>query len=130
LDATWKGNRVVGLLLLDPRDAYNCGRNLRLLAQRYPDCLLADNIQLEIAKTESDLVKRIALLEDCVNRSRPGDALPEALFRLGEAYQQTERPADARAALERILAEYPDSIWKHQAERKIPKLPVATDAGT
>ncbi len=128
-DASWKNTHVFGMLRLSPRDAYNYSKNLRLLLQRYPDCLLADNIQLEIAKREDDLVKRTALLEDCVNRRHPGDALPEALFRLGEAYQQAERPGDARQAFQRILTEFPDSIWKHQAELKIPKLPITSESG-
>jgi tetratricopeptide (TPR) repeat protein len=120
------GDPPFGFLQLDPRNEHYA-RNLRTLIARYPDCLLADNIELEIALSERNLDSRERLLDACAARKPAGDALPEALFRLGETLQQADRPADARTAFRRILTDFPGSVWKQEAETRIRLLPVAPE---
>lgn len=115
-----------GLLQLDPRHAQYV-TNLEALLQRYPDCQLADNIELEIAKAAPDLQTRFASFQACVDHHPTGDALPEALFRLGVAWQELERPREARGAFQRVLSEFGDSIWAAPAAARLRLLPVTLE---
>ena len=123
----------LGWMLFDPQSEHY-RKNLLKLLERYPDCQLSDNIEVELAWTLSGARERIAALERCVERyaRRSGvasvtrDAVPEALHRLGEAYLTVNRPAEARRALERLVSEYADSIWRERAEQRLATLgPVA-----
>jgi len=125
-DPIYRFDPLCGYLQLDPRDD-QYARNIETLIRRYPDCLLADNLELEIALSERTPDARIRLLEACVARKPTGDALPEALFRLGETLQQADRPTEALAAFRRILTDLPDSMWKLEAETRIRLLPVTPE---
>ncbi|MFQ5412979.1 MAG: tol-pal system YbgF family protein [Phycisphaerae bacterium] len=103
-----------GMLDLIPRhEGY--ARNLQILKDAYPRCQLADNLDLEIAKAATTLPERIQRLERCVAASPPGDAMPEALFRLGVAYLSANRVDRADAQFDRLLAAHADTVWARQA---------------
>ena len=85
--------------------------NLRRLIARYPAAQITDNVELEIALATPELEERLALLEACIEHYPKGDALPEAVFKLGDALNETQKPAEARKQYERILRDFPDSIW-------------------
>jgi hypothetical protein len=116
------GDPPLGFLQLDPRQA-GYAESLRALKMRYPDAQLLDNFELEIAKSEPDVQRRIEKLEACVDSPHARDALPEALFRLGEACQEAGRPAEARAAFQRIVTELEESIWARRAGERLRRLP-------
>jgi tetratricopeptide (TPR) repeat protein len=122
---------VIEMLRFYPR-AVHYRDNLRRLADRYPAAQIADNVELEIALATPQLDERIALLQACLEHHPAGDARPEALFKLGGALCEAAQPAEARQHYERILQDYPDSIWRQQAEerlRVLPPVPAATDTG-
>jgi len=111
-----------GFLDLDPRKAAYA-ENLRGLRMRYPHAQLVDNLDLEIAKSEPGVERRIEQLEACVNSPLARDALPEALFRLGEACQEAGRMAEARVAFQRIVTEFDEAVWARKAGERIRRLP-------
>jgi hypothetical protein len=117
---------VGGLLDMDPREL-GYGDKLTSLRQAYPRCQLEDNVVLEIAKAtdEADaararassvLALRIARLQELIAAFPEGDAVPEALFRLGVAHKQNQQPARSQECLEQLIRDYPDSIWSRQAQ--------------
>ncbi|MHC4091257.1 MAG: tetratricopeptide repeat protein, partial [Planctomycetota bacterium] len=59
-------------------------------------------------------------------RHRRGDALSEALFRLGEAYREKQDSAEARRYYEQVLHDHPESIWRRPAEERLRVLPQAS----
>lgn len=111
---------LVELARLDPRRARYATELLRL-ADRYRDSLLADNLAVRYAVAQPDLAQRAATLRMVVPRlPEEGDALPEALLRLGGLEMQL-RPDDP-AARERGLAllrdastRFTGSCWAEEA---------------
>lgn len=115
-----------GLLDLDRRQP-DYPTRLGRLREAYPGSLIDDNIDLELAKAhDSSLGGRIELLQEVVQRYAPHaeaarpepgryDAVPEALFRLALAYRDDRRPREARVVFERLLREYPGSLWARQS---------------
>lgn len=109
-----------GLLDLDPRHDWYV-RNLNALLVQYPNCQIADNIQLELAKAAADIPRRIELLENCLDKYGRGDAVPEALFRLGVAYKAAGESSSSDSAFTRLFLEHPESVWSKQAARYSPQ---------
>ena len=120
-----------GLLDLDPRTASYLD-DLRGLRKRYsdPPARLLDNIELEIVKAiKSDgqaldaysaiAAERIQLLNRLLSDQTGGDAVPEALFRLGVAYRDNGQAAASQHTFGRLLAEHPGSIWAVQARAAV-----------
>jgi|GEM_PF-420406 len=130
-DPQQKDLALCTLLRLDPRHAMYRENLRRLLADipsRYPLTLLADNLQVLIAKTESSVSLRIEQLKCCVDalaNAQESDALPHARFELGAAYQSDNRPAEARSAFEKVLHYHPDSPWAYEATRRLAAMGVA-----
>lgn len=116
---------VVELLRFDPRSEHYRD-NLRGLIERYPAAQIIDNAELEIALATPDSAERIGLLERCVQDHPNGDAVVEALHRLGEAYGARQDSTRARGYYERVMREHPDSIWRHTAEESLRVLPHTT----
>ncbi len=59
---------------------------------------------------------------------RSADALPEAQYRLAEAYLGDSRTPEARTAFEEVAADYPDSPWAEEAKTRVASL-AATGVG-
>lgn len=104
----------VGLLDLDPRNE-QYPENLRALEAQYPTSVLADNIQLELAKSAPTPIARTEALEAIVNSSSVGDARSEAMLRLALAYAENRRPDESSAVLDRLMREHPRSVWAEYA---------------
>jgi hypothetical protein len=123
----------LGWALFDP-ESEHYRQNLMNLLARYPRCQLTDNIEVELARTLSDLGARIAALERCVDQYTRGsalgqsfrDAVPEALYRLGEAYLSAGRTAGALRVFERLVEQHPESIWVERTNRRTAALGPAT----
>lgn len=119
---------LVRLLRCDPRHRL-FAQNLQQLIDRYPGSRLRDNLILEREKTlnaRSDSLK-IDALERFIKAFAdvPGvDALPEAWYRLGEAYLADSRPADALRTFERVVKDYPDTAWAQWAGKQVAALAV------
>ncbi len=105
-----------GLLDLVPRHAHYVA-NLETLRHRYPNCRIADNIELRIATAESSGERKIERLEACLRQFGDKDAAPEVLYRLGVAYRENSRADAGRESFSRLRRDHPDSIWARQASR-------------
>ena len=105
-----------GLLTLNPRSKWYIA-NLQQLPDAYPNCQLEDNILLEIAKATTSMSLKIERLEDCMERFPRRDAVPEALFRIGQAYREAGQSGDSRSAFGKLIIQYPDSVWSERARR-------------
>ncbi|NLX12729.1 MAG: hypothetical protein GXY44_03630 [Phycisphaerales bacterium] len=89
---------------------------------------LDDNIELRIALAEPSRSLRIAAIEKCVEklaRRENSDALPRALYELGNAYQFDNRLDDARLVYRKLLEQFPKTPWAQEAERRIAVLGMA-----
>lgn len=104
--------------------------NLHRLLDRFPGCELTDNIELKIAQSATQSEHRIEKLESCVSRLIGGDALPEAIYALGTAYQQVRELDRAREAFGRVVAEFGDSIWRSQAESWLRRIDRGSTEGS
>jgi len=79
---------------------------------------------------EEILNERSASLKiDALNRfirmyeGRPdADAVPEAGYRLGEAYLRDSRPPEALAAFEAVVRNHPQSVWAEEAQKQVTLL--------
>ncbi len=120
-DPLWDADPLVAMMHFDPRDS-RYAENLRGILARYPGCQIADNIRLRIALTHADPDKRDAALRQCVERSQTGDARSEAIYRLGLARQDIRDLSSARRLFDDVVAEYPESLWREQAESKLRQL--------
>ena len=109
-----------GLTDLDPRHGRYI-ENLQMLKERYPNCQIEDNIDLEIAKATSSPTLKTERLEACLKRFPHRDAAPETLFRLGAVYRASGQPGESEAAFGRLFREYAGSIWTKQAARYAPR---------
>lgn len=123
--------KIYGLLQLDPRDENYQDNLLRIIAEDgYKYCLLADNVCLQASILETNPQERIRRLEYCLEQYRNGDARPETLYRLAEAYQEAERPTKARELLEAMLQSYPDDpFWSEAARNRLQAIEPAAVEG-
>jgi len=116
------GDRPLAALLgADPRDL-EYPQKLNTILGRFPKCQLEDNLRLQLARTIESADDRIAALKQCLEQSPDGDALPEAYFRLGEAYADARDVASAREAFKTLIEKLPDSIWRSPADAQLRKL--------
>lgn len=122
---------LVKFLRCDPRHRLYT-QNLRELFARYPFSKLRDNLVLEQVLNERSASLKIDALNRFI-RTYEGhpqiDALPEAQYRLGEAYLRDSRSPEARSAFEAVLKQYPDSVWAEEAQKQVTLL-TALGVGT
>lgn len=109
-----------GLLDLVPRDEHYAA-NLRRLKEAYPKCQIKDNIDLELAKAAGLPGEKIERLESLLQEHPRGDAVPEALYRLGVAYYASDRADEGYRRFARLSRVYPRTIWAEQALRYSPR---------
>jgi hypothetical protein len=117
-----------GLLDLDAReDSY--AEQLQKLLAAFPNCKLSDNIELELAKSMSDPADRVAALSSVLERYAGGDAAPETMIRLAIALREENKSHQAGLVLDRLVHEYPQSIWARQcAELRLQTTPLRVSA--
>ena len=128
-DPLYGDEPLIRLLHFDPRSEHYRD-NLQRLIRRYPRAQITDNARLEAALAAAELPERIGLLEGCVRDHPAGDAVPEALFRLGEAHRELQNSARARDYYQRVIQEHPNSVWRRLAEdhlRVLSPTPTPTD---
>jgi outer membrane protein assembly factor BamD (BamD/ComL family) len=121
---------------LDPhRPQYQA--ELARLAERYPDALLRDNLVLRWVVTTVSRNDQADHLVRFVDEYPDGDALPEAMFRLGEievqaagAENEARRTAGI-ARLREVVRRFGDSTWAADAAERlrfIEPAPIKTSA--
>ena len=110
-----------GLMDIVPRQKQYIS-NLQMLRAAYPNCQIGDNLELEIAKATASLSLKIERLENCLRRFPERDAVPEALFRLGVAYKESDLSARSEESFARLFADHPNSIWTREAGRYVSHL--------
>lgn len=119
------------LARLDPRRA-GYGDQLLRAARQYPQSLLHDNLFVLWAEAGPTPADRMARLRWCIEKFPEGDALPEALFHLGDMLIQA--PAEESAAarqrgvklLRQLAADHPHTIWGRRAAQRLAMLEPAT----
>ena len=100
-----------------------------------PESLLLDNLEVLIAKSEGRRYVKIPQLKACIDSLRPdSDALPEAWFELGKAYQEDKDPNRAHNAFQEVVAienrrGRPDSPWADEARQRLAAMGVAGGVG-
>jgi len=102
---------------LDERNDRYADR-LRELLTKYPRCQMEDNIEAALAMTAKTRPEQIEQLEACLDRFPDRDSAPEALFRLGVAYEAVNRVPDAGEAFAQLAERFPRSIWTFVATRR------------
>lgn len=102
-----------GLLDLDPRHERYV-EHLDSIKAKYPNCRIEDNIELEVANAATSVSARIDRLEALLRQFPRGDAAPEALLRLGMAYQAAEDAVRSDDAFAKLMRDWPVSIWTRQ----------------
>ncbi|GJM25263.1 MAG: hypothetical protein DHS20C16_16780 [Phycisphaerae bacterium] len=105
---------VGGLLKADP-DHVLYKHNLAAILDAYPSALVEDNVKVLLAMQEDSLEVRARLLEDVIEEHPEGDAVSQALYRLAMAWVELGDPQKGRIHCERIVSEFPDSIWANSA---------------
>ncbi len=120
-DAIYGALPIAELLQLDPRSKWY-REQLRVMLDKYGRSLLVDNLRLRLALAAESLSGRIGSLQDLIREYPRGDALPEALYRLGELLEADARPEEARLAYGRVVDEYAGSVWARRAARRTAQL--------
>lgn len=122
------------LARLDPhRPEYR--DQLRRLAHRFQDARLYPNLVVRWATSHPEPSERTRLLRACVAAFPDDDALPEALFQLGDLEAvggaTPEARAAGRATLRRLVEDYPDTCWAELAAKRLrmlaPPVPPTTN---
>lgn len=91
----------------------------------FPDSQLADNAQYWLAESYyvtnkfEDALDQFRVVIDDYPRSRK---VPDALLKMGYCNYELQRWTDARAALDRVQAEYPDTTAARLAEQRLKRL--------
>jgi TolA-binding protein len=97
--------------------------NLQDILERYPQAQIEDNAELEIALATPAMDKRIDMLQRCAEQHAEGDAMPEMLFRLAEAYHEVDDLTGAMRTYTQLCKDYPQSIWCKPAQERMRVLP-------
>lgn len=116
---------------VDPMYVRNLRQLLRDTTTKYPLTGLRDNIEVQLAAAEPSQSLKIKALEGCVQklaRDRDSDALPQAQYELGMAYQADNRMTEARAVFENILSTQVASPWAMEARRQLAEMGASTVA--
>ncbi len=50
------------------------------------------------------------------------DAQSESSYQLGLAYQEARKMPEAREVFQRVVTDYPESIWREQSEARLRQL--------
>jgi TolA-binding protein len=103
-----------GLLKSDPNHMLY-EHNLLALLDAYPRALVKDNVMLLLAMQKVDLDERVRLLNEVIEKHPDGDAVPQAFYRLAMTWAELGDVQKGRTLCERIIAEFPDSIWADSA---------------
>lgn len=115
------------LAALDPRRG-RYQEQLQRLAERFRDSTLYDNLVVRWASALPDIHERARELEACIQTFTSGDALPEAMYRLGSlevqalAAEDESRRARGVARFREIVTQFPATCWAQSAAEHLAVL--------
>ncbi len=95
----------------------------------YPDSQLADNAQYWLAESyyvTDEFAEALQQFNVVINRHPRSRKVPDALLKMGYCNYELERWDDARTALTRVQAEFPDTTAARLAEQRLKRM---TDEG-
>ena len=110
---------LIAYLNCDPRHP-NYFQNLQEIIERFPQCKLLDNIQVQLTLQLNEPTARIRRLEQLLGQYPGGDAQPEILYQLGKTCIDAGQLAEARKYFDRILDEYPNSSYAAASRHRWP----------
>lgn len=91
----------------------------------YPDSQLADNAQYWLAESyyvTQQYDQALGEFEKVINSHPRSRKVPDALLKVGYCNYELERWNDARSALARVQADYPDTTAARLAEQRIKRM--------
>ncbi|MCH8963355.1 MAG: tetratricopeptide repeat protein [Planctomycetes bacterium] len=105
---------LIAYLNCDARHAKHA-QNLAFILQRFPDCAIADNIELQRALARSHAEDRVHELKDLRRRFPDGDTSAEVLFRLGAALAAAGKRDEARKRFQELISKHAQSRFVARA---------------
>ncbi len=99
---------LIAYLNCDSRHAKHA-QNLASILQRFPNCAITDNIELQRALARSHAEDRVRELKELRKRFPDGDTSAEVLFRLGAALAAAGKRDKARERFEELIDEHAGS---------------------
>jgi outer membrane protein assembly factor BamD (BamD/ComL family) len=112
-----------GLLLSMDDSHRGYGENLLRLIEHFPGSHAADYADLRRIQLEPAISRRIALWRGAATRLAGRPAAAEALFQLGDVFQEDSLSEEARAAFNELINLYPQSCWAAEAKDRLASLP-------
>jgi tol-pal system protein YbgF len=91
----------------------------------FPDSQLADNAQYWLAESyyvTDQFDNALRQFEVVINDYPRSRKIPDALLKIGYSNYELERWEDARGALSRVQAEYPDTTAARLAEQRLTRM--------
>ncbi len=109
------------LLWLDDSDPLYT-RNLRGIAQCFPESEAAGYVQVRLVLEERAISRRLRQFAEASENLAGRPCGAEALFWLGEARQEDSILDEAKTAFDGLVKEYPDSCWADEAKERLSSL--------
>ena len=136
-DPLYGDEPLTEFLKLDARHSMYVS-NIQKIIRTYPKAQLVDNLAVKAANSERSRVHRIAGLKFCLAEYPDGDALPEAMYWLGEALREDSQFEHARSQFQELIDRFPGTSWAGNARRQLAGLSAVlspadksgTEAGT
>ncbi len=91
----------------------------------YPDSELADNAQYWLAESyyvTQQFEQALSSFETVIDDHPRSRKVPDALLKMGYCNYELERWNDARAALARVQADYPETTAARLAEQRLKRM--------
>lgn len=123
-DEQFRDGPLVEFAALDPhRRGYS--EQIARIADRYRESRMSDNLAVRWTTFAATRPEQARLLEACIERFPDGDALPEAMFRLGDLEIQLTRPEDDEIRqrginrLQGVVDRFSSSVWAIDAADRL-----------
>jgi hypothetical protein len=126
------------LFSLDPRGATyrkELGKLLKDIRAGKLATRLQDNVQLLLTlestkESQSLRIDRLKAVIEEFSRFDKSDALPQALYELGLAYQVDNRPDEASEVYAQVVSEFSGSAWASEAQGQLAAMGVRIQVAT
>jgi TolA-binding protein len=105
---------LIAYLNCDPRHT-KYAQNLASILERFPNCAITDNIELQRALARAHAEDRVGELKDLSRRFPDGDTSAEVLFRLGAALAAAGERDEARKRFKELIDKHAGSRFVARA---------------
>jgi outer membrane protein assembly factor BamD (BamD/ComL family) len=96
--------------------------NLQRIINRFPKAQIVDNLVVRWANSLPSRVRRIESLKQCLADYSKGDAVPECMYWLGEAFREDSQSEEARLQFQALIDRFPTEPWADNARRQLANL--------